>query len=83
MPPSRSTPDWTVAVDDALCERLRCCSSCGQARPVHVGLHLLDGLAIATSVCRRCHQADPPQVVLGERLRQRYDPARWESQRPT
>ena len=69
--------DWTSAMDDALTERLTHCSACGQERPVLVGIHVLDGLALATSVCRRCHTQDPQQVGVEARLRQRYAPGRF------
>jgi hypothetical protein len=70
--------DWTIAMDDALTERFSGCSACGRWPPAHVGLHLLDGLALATSVCRRCGAADPQQVALGALLAARYDPRRWD-----
>jgi hypothetical protein len=43
---------------------------------------LTQALAIATSLCARCDRQDPQQVRLDAPLAARYDPARWEGQRP-
>jgi hypothetical protein len=76
------TADWTIPLDDCLIERFGGCSACGRRPAVHLGLHVLDDLAIATSLCGRCHTQDPQQLRVGARLRQRYDPTRWDGTRP-
>jgi hypothetical protein len=64
---SSSALDWTVALDDMLCERWRACIVCGQ--PPKKGSFLeVDGLVLAVGQCLRCHTNDPDCLALCARL---------------
>jgi hypothetical protein len=50
-------PDWTVALDDALCERFPRCIDCGQAAQ-RLDAFLVGGLVVTVSRCERCFVKD-------------------------
>jgi hypothetical protein len=74
MPSGPQVPaDWLVAIDDAICARLRACTVCGRRADVlDLELRRVGRLAIATARCRRCRDADPTGQALTALLAQRY-----------
>jgi hypothetical protein len=69
-----SSDDWLAAMNDLLIENFGGCTCCGRWPLVHAGIHTVDGLAIAISVCQRCHTQDPQQARLAALLMERYAP---------
>jgi hypothetical protein len=49
-------PDWLVAVDDAMCARLRCCTLCGRTEPsLWFDIwHEPGVVTVAVMLCARC-----------------------------
>ena len=66
--------DWTVAIDDALCERFSVCLVCGQ-RAQRMDLWWVGTVPLAVSRCVRCADQDPQGEVLRARLLKRRDQA--------
>jgi hypothetical protein len=64
------SPDWTVSIDDAMCERFPVCLVCGQ-RAQRMDLWWLGTLPLAVSRCVRCAAQDPQGEVLRARLLKR------------
>ena len=68
-------PDWLIAADDILCQRLRHCTRCGRASPqvVWTGVEELPhGHSVAFLLCAPCKRQDPQQRTLTALLQQRY-----------
>jgi hypothetical protein len=66
--------DWTVPVNDALCNHLRCCTLCGR-RDGQKWLDIFEGpppLAVAFVECERCRTRDPQRAELAALLERRY-----------
>ena len=75
--PPRPTarPDWLIAADDILCQRLRHCTRCGRPNPqvVWTGVEEMpDGRSVAFLLCTACKRQDPQQRTLTALLQQRY-----------
>jgi hypothetical protein len=66
--------DWLSAVDDHLCQRLRCCTDCGQATTtVWVGVvELAHHRSVAYAICPRCKAKEGGEDALRARLERRY-----------
>jgi hypothetical protein len=65
-------PDYTIAVDDAMCERFLTCLTCGQRRGVRsLDLVVVGGAVLAVARCLRCAAQDPTAARLIARLAQR------------
>jgi hypothetical protein len=62
--------DWTVGIDDAMCERFPVCLVCGQ-QAQRMDLWAVGPLTLAVSRCRHCAAQDPQGEALRARLRQR------------
>jgi hypothetical protein len=73
--PFAADADWLVAIDDALCTRLRCCTACGRAEDslrfeIWQQSHVP---AVAIVLCHRCRgQGELMRERLQELLGQRY-----------
>jgi hypothetical protein len=66
-------PDWLVAIDDVLVERLRTCTQCGGPAGGLVAFKVWEGRAAVANVqCQRCKALDPTGAALMAKLRQRY-----------
>lgn len=64
---SSSGLDWTIAIDDMLCERWQACIECG--RPPKKGSYLeVGGLVLAIGRCLRCDEQDPDCLAVYARL---------------
>jgi hypothetical protein len=74
--------DWTIAMDDAMCERFGGCTLCGHARQARLVIKHIGPLALAASLCARCDRQDPQQGRLDALLAARYDPQRWDGRSP-
>jgi hypothetical protein len=73
-------PDWTVPLDDILCTRLRSCTVCGRRADVlDVEVRRVGALALATTRCLRCRNADAAGETLAALLETRYGRMREES----
>jgi hypothetical protein len=68
--------DWTVAVDDALCERFAGCALCGRWPLARLLIRESGTHALAVSLCARCDRQDPQQGRLDALLTERYAPGR-------
>ena len=65
-------PDWLVAIDDVLVERLRTCTQCGGPAGGLVAFKVWEGRAAVANVqCQRCKALDPTGAALMAKLRQR------------
>ena len=66
--------DWTVAHDDVLNQRLRCCSDCGRpTTTVWVGIVTLrSGFGVGYGVCARCRAKEGGEDTLKDKMRTRY-----------
>jgi hypothetical protein len=70
--------DWTIAMDDLLTERLRCCTYCGGgAHQLNwAGIAVLRNtartLVLAYVLCRACRTADPTDGQVIAHLERRY-----------
>jgi hypothetical protein len=63
-------PDWTIAIDDMLCEGFPRCLVCGAAAK-RIDLAEVGAQVWAVSRCLRCHDQDPQCLDLDVRLAQR------------
>jgi hypothetical protein len=73
--PFAADADWLVALDDALCTRLRCCTVCGRTEPsLWFDIwHERGVVTVAVVVCGGCRgQGELMRERLGQLLRQRY-----------
>jgi hypothetical protein len=67
--------DNTIAFDDFLCARLRCCTQCGQPLVAHQSMLVtltLRARCIGVAHCQPCRRRDPDMTKLAALLRQRY-----------
>ena len=67
-----SAQDWLVALDDAFCARLRCCTVCRRAGPGWVDIWVGRTHAVAILLCARCRDDDPERSALAGIMEQRY-----------
>jgi hypothetical protein len=67
-------PDWLVAQDDLLCQRLHTCTDCGcGARQMWTGIFALPGdQHVAYQVCSACKAKAGGEQALRAKLAQRY-----------
>ena len=67
-------PDWTIAIDAAMCQRLTHCTSC--VRPFSTAAFDVwqgdTGLCLAVACCGACKRQDPESTQLAQRMEQRY-----------
>jgi hypothetical protein len=75
-----AVPDWLIAFDDWLTERLQHCTVCGICPP-HMDNDMVSvgSLSLAIACCPRCCKVDPAKAVVTARLEQRYAAATYGS----
>lgn len=74
-PSSVTGPDWTIAIDDALCERYTKCVLC--LGPTYsMDAFVVQGIVLAVSRCRRCAAQDPKGLRVLEQLGKREETRR-------
>jgi hypothetical protein len=68
-----AVPDWLIAFDDWLTERLQHCTVCGRLPPrMDNGVLDVGRLSLAIARCFPCRKADPGKAVVRQILEQRY-----------
>jgi hypothetical protein len=68
-------PDWTVALDHALCGRLTACTGCGRRGGsgwFEVWTSADGTRTLPVALCARCTQDDPDRARLCALLERRY-----------
>jgi hypothetical protein len=73
-----SASDWTVALDDAFCARLRHCTRCGRMES-SLWFDIWQGptaITVAVVLCERCRAAEPTHHTLSALMERRYGAVR-------
>ena len=64
--------DWTVSVDELICQRLSPCLLCGSRRIARADLHTIGGTAVTVMLCAACHRRDRDRLEVQAKLKARY-----------